>query len=321
MSSQEIRRIGIIGPTAVGKTRISLGLAEKLKAEIISVDSRQVYRYLDIGTDKVSVETRHHILHHAIDVADPDELFSAADFVSIADAAEKRIASRGRIPLLVGGTPFYYQAFLGGLLAPGLPRDWELRRKLAAESMGKGRSSLYERLRQVDPESAARIHPNDFVRIERALEIYELTGEPASKRRLEGLQETKNKKSILFIGLVRQREALRKNIEARVREQFRKGFPEEVKWLLDQGFSPDLPSLQGFGYRELVAFHRGALSLEEALEADIRSTWAFMRRQMTWFRKFSPCVWYDLSVMDETVAINRIFMECRAFLQLEAYGL
>lgn len=292
MKNDRIKAVAIIGPTAVGKTDFSLSLAVSLKAEIISVDSRQVYRYLDVGTDKVSREIRRRIIHHLIDIADPDQVYSAADFAADAADAARRIYARGRVPLLIGGTPFYYRA-LEGALSDNLPKDDSVRAALESEIKEKGLAALRCELEGIDPEAAARIHPHDPVRTMRALEIFRITGKSASWW-YECSDRMESPWDIFYIGLTKDRSVLYDNIAHRVKEQFANGYPEEVKWLLDNGYSPELPALQGFGYRELVEYLMGRITLAEAEEGDIRSTKAFSRRQMTWFRHFEPAVWYDL---------------------------
>jgi tRNA dimethylallyltransferase len=294
----------IVGPTAVGKTRAGFELARRVGAEIISVDSRQVYRYLDVGTDKISPAERRIVPHHLIDVADPDEIFTVADFVAQAGGAIRRISARGRIPLLVGGTPMYYRALEGNMLSESLPSDESVRRDLEEEANIAGTPALHARLAAVDPASAERIHQNDRVRIVRALEIYALSGRTATelyagnKKIGAGASSEPNlhkSLKIFYFGFNSPREILYKRITSRVTEQFASGYPEEVKWLLDNGYPRGLPALRGFGYRELVMFLDGLIAFEEALLGDIRSTKAFARRQMTWFKHFSPIVWYDLS--------------------------
>ncbi len=295
--------IAIIGPTAVGKTMFSLELAKNLNAEVISVDSRQVYRYLNVGTDKVDAEIRKEVLHHLIDVADPDQIFSAADFASQTEDAVKRIRARGRVPLLIGGTPFYYKA-LTGSLSSDLPKDSEMRSLLEKEISERGLNEMHCELAAVDPSAAAKIHPNDPVRIMRALEIYRLTGKNASWW-YDNQEKIDSQYDIFYIGLIRDRSTLYKNIENRVKVQFASGYPEEVEWLLKQGYSRNLPSMQGFGYRELVEYINGECTFEEALMGDIRSTKAFSRRQMTWFKHFAPAIWYDF----DTQSIDEVLKE------------
>ena len=316
MKDGKIKAIAIIGPTAVGKTNFSLSLASSLGAEIISVDSRQVYRYLDVGTDKVSREIRRRIIHHLIDIADPDQIYSAADFAADAADAARRICARGRVPLLIGGTPFYYRA-LEGALSDNLPKDENVRAELENEIKERGLDALHGELEGIDPESAARIHPHDPVRTMRALEIFRITGKSASwwygsADRMESPWD------IFYIGLTRDRAVLYENIARRVKQQFANGYPEEVKWLLDNGYSPDLPALQGFGYRELVEYIIGRVSLAEAEEGDIRSTKAFSRRQMTWFKHFEPAVWYDLGASSGDGVLSDVLS--RSLSHLEGKG-
>ncbi len=308
----KIKLIAIIGQTAVGKTEFSLKLAEKINAEIISVDSRQVYRHLNVGADKISQEVRARIPHHLIDVIEPNEVFTAADFARMAAEAIKDIQARGKNVLLAGGTPFYYKALLG-TLHEELPKDERLRMELEHEIEEKGVASLHAELAEYDPESAERIHQNDPVRTMRAVEIYRLTGKPSSWW-YKHQQRKEPPYDILYIGLIRDRNELYENITKRVRQQFENGYPEEVQWLLDHGVDEKMPSLQGFGYRELVQYLKGKCTFEEALEGDIRSTKAFSRRQMTWFKHFEPCIWYNLTEISGEVALNDALHKCREHL-------
>jgi len=309
----KIKLIAIIGQTAVGKTELSLSLAEKLNAEIISVDSRQVYKHLNVGTDKVSATTMARIPHHLIDVAEPNEIFSAADFAVLAARAIDDMRSRGKTPLLVGGTPFYYKALVG-TLHEDLPKSAELRAELEKEIEEKGLAALHAELEKIDPAAAAKIHPNDPVRTMRAVEIYRLTGKAASWW-YEHQKPADCPYDIFYIGLTRDREELYANIARRATKQFENGYPEEVKWLLDQGYSERLPALQGFGYRELVQYIKGDCSYEDALEGDIRSTKAFSRRQTTWFKHFEPAVWYNLSNMSKEEVLEDALAKCKEHLE------
>jgi len=311
----KIKLIAIIGQTAVGKTELSLALAEKLNAEIISVDSRQVYRHLNVGTDKVSAATMARIPHHLIDIAEPDEIFSAADFAKAAAAAINDIRARGKNTLLAGGTPFYYKALLG-TLHEDLPKSAELRAELEKEIEEKGLAALHDELKAIDPVSASKIHKNDPVRTMRAIEIYRLTGQTASWW-YEHQKAADCPYNILYIGLTRDRGELHENIARRAAKQFENGYPEEVKWLLDHGYSEKLPALQGFGYRELVQYIKGNCTLAEALEGDIRSTKAFARRQTTWFKHFEPAVWYDLSKQSYDYVLKDALAKCKEHLQIQ----
>ncbi|MDR3255814.1 MAG: tRNA (adenosine(37)-N6)-dimethylallyltransferase MiaA [Synergistaceae bacterium] len=293
----------IVGQTAVGKTRAGFELAADIGAEIVSVDSRQVYRYLDVGTDKISREARKIVPHHLIDTADPDEVFTAADFVGRAESAIARISSRGRIPLLVGGTPLYYRALEGRMLSESMPKDPDIRKELEASAESYGTASLHGRLAEVDPLSAARIHKNDKVRLVRALELYSLTGRSATELYM------KNRKlgasvEILYFGIDSPRALLYERIERRVAEQFHAGYPEEVKWLLDNGYSRDLPALQGFGYKELVLYLDGRITFDEAMQGDVKATKAFARRQTSWFKHFYPIIWYNITHNSIESAVN-----------------
>lgn len=283
--------LSVIGPTASGKTLFSIELAKELDGEIVSVDSRQVYRFMDIGTDKIASTIRKEIPHHLIDVVDPDYTYSVADFASGAAKIIKGILERGRTPILAGGTPFYYSAFFSGILTEGLD-GWHDVRSSYQLLWSEGRSEeLYEKLQTLDPVTAASIHPNDSYRIIRSLSIIEKTGKNPTWWR-DQLPSTKPAFRPFYVGLYPGRARLYQTISDRVKTQFASGYPQEVKWLLSNGYNPELSSMKGFGYRELAAYHAGKMTLEEALEGDIRSTKAFARRQMTWFRKFSPCLWY-----------------------------
>ncbi len=308
----KIKLIAIIGQTAVGKTELSLKLAEALNAEIISVDSRQVYRHLNIGADKVSADIRAKIPHHLIDVIEPDRIFTAADFAELARKAIKDITSRGKVPLLAGGTPFYYKALLG-TLHEDLPKDEKLREELEREIKEKGLAALHAELAEYDSQSAKRIHRNDPVRTMRAVEIYRLTGKSSSWW-YEHQERKEPPYDILYIGLTRNRDELYENIAKRAAQQFENGYSEEVQRLLDRGVDEKMPSLQGFGYRELVQYLKGECTYKEALEGDIRSTKAFSRRQMTWFKHFEPCIWYNLSEISGEELLEDALRKCREHL-------
>ena len=297
--------VALIGPTAVGKTALSLELASRLGAEVISVDSRQVYRYMDVGTDKLSLSERRRIPHHAVDVADPDEVFTVSSFVSLALGAVSRIRSRGRVPLFVGGTPFYYHALFHASMNAALPHDPEVRRRYEEQAERDGGDVLHARLAEVDAPTASRLHPNDVRRVVRALELWELSGMPPSRLYAAG-EKRDSGLNVLYLGLNRPRPELFDRIAVRVRQQFASGYPEEVAWLIEHGFDERFPSMQGFGYRELAAWYRGKRSLDEALEGDISRTRAFCRRQMTWFGKFEPALWYDTSALSASELERRV---------------
>ena len=286
--------VALIGATAVGKTALSLSLAEKLNAEIISVDSRQVYRYMDVGTDKVSASLRREIPHHMIDIADPDEKFTVSDFAEKASKSAARILARKKIPIFVGGTPFYYNALFHASLNEDLPSDSDVRGKYEALANSQGAELLHMRLAEVDPQSAERLHKNDIQRVARALEIWDLTGKSPSQIYSEGSKRDYGF-DILYIGLARAREELFRRIEIRLEQEYSSDFPAEVEWLMNNGFDDRFNPLKGLGYKELIDYHRGKLKFDEALEISVSRTKAFCRRQQTWFKKFAPAVWFDMS--------------------------
>ena len=286
--------VALIGSTAVGKTALSLSVAEKLNAEIISVDSRQVYRYMDVGTDKVSQSLRHEIPHHMIDIADPDEKFTVSDFAEESSQAVNRICTRGKVPLFVGGTPFYYNALFHASLNQDLPSDNEVREKYEALANSQGAELLHMRLSEVDPATAEKLHKNDIQRVTRALEIWDLTGKAPSQLYNEGTKRDYGF-DVLYIGLSRSREELFSRIAIRLEQEFNSGFPEEVEWLLNNGFDERFTPLKGLGYHELIEYHRGKMTLDQALENSIARTKAFCRRQQTWFKKFQPAIWFNMS--------------------------
>ena len=286
--------VALIGATAVGKTALSLTAAEKLNAEIISVDSRQVYRYMDVGTDKVSASLRREIPHHLIDIADPDEKITVSDFAEKSSQAAARIYARRKIPIFVGGTPFYYNALFHAALNEDLPYDSEIRGKYEALANSQGAELLHMRLAEVDPQTAQRLHKNDVQRVTRALEIYELTGRTPSQVYSEGAKKDYGF-NVLYIGLSRSREELFRRIEIRLEQEYSSGLPEEVEWLMKNGFDDRYTPLKGLAYKELIDYHRGKIKLDEALEISISRTKAFCRRQQTWFKKFEPAIWFDMS--------------------------
>ncbi len=281
----------ICGPTAGGKTALALHLAEQLGVEIVSADSRQVYRGMDIGTAKASAEERAKVRHHLIDVVDPDEDFSASDFVVHGRAALKDIGGRNQLPLVVGGTGFYIDALLRGLVdAPGA--DPALRQELADLELQQGPGSLHARLQAVDPVMAARLTPLDQVRIIRALEVYYLCGQRLSDLQVQHAA-AKSPYRVLFIGLAPQRELLYERIDHRVQDMVRAGLLKEVETILEQGYSSDLKALKTIGYQECVNYLSGNASLPDTINLIQRNSRRYAKRQLTWFRKNKEIIWLD----------------------------
>ena len=285
------RLICLLGPTAVGKTEIAIQLAQRLNAEIISVDSRQIYRQMDIGTAKPTPEEKQAARHHLIDCVDISEPFSVADYQSLADTAIADIQNRGKRVLLVGGAGLYFRVIVDGLFkGPGA--DPALRKRLEIEAAQFGVDALHDRLRVCDPESADRIHPNNIVRVIRALEVYELTGTPMSELQQQWHPEKQRYPFIAF-GLTMPRALLYRRIEQRVDVMLANGLIAEVESLLVAGYARDSVALQSFGYRELIAYLDGDCTYLEAISQLQQNTRRFAKRQLTWFRKDTRIEWLD----------------------------
>jgi len=287
----EHKALIIVGPTAVGKTELSLCLAERLNGEIVSADSRQVYKYLDIGTAKPTPEEQARIPHHFIDIKRPDQYYSAGEYGSEARHCIDDIFRRGKIPLIVGGSGFYIQALVDGLFAPKIS-DPQVKEKWRTEISEKGIDAVFEKLRAVDPQTAAVLHPNDVQRVVRALEVWELSGRPISSFR-KGKEKSADFQT-LFIGLNREREELYQRIEKRVDAMLAAGLVEEVKSLEQMGFGPRLNALRTVGYQEVFEHLRGELSFEEMVGKIKMNTRRYAKRQLTWFRKDDRIRWFTL---------------------------
>lgn len=286
--------LAIVGPTAAGKSEVSVLLAQALAGEIVSADSMQVYRRMDIGTAKPSAEERARVTHHLIDIIDPDTPFSVADYRARADAALAAIWEEGRQPLLVGGSGLYVRAVIDKLSFPLAPPNAELRSRLAQQAREEGVRALHARLAAVDPEAASRLHPNDEKRIIRALEVHAQTGQPIS--RLQSLDRRfQPRYNTTQFGLTRPRPELYRRIEERVDRMLAAGLVEEVESLLAGGCRDDLVAMKGLGYAQIAEHLRGACSLEEAVARLKRDTRRFAKRQLTWFRRDPRIVWVDLA--------------------------
>lgn len=278
--------LAIVGPTAVGKTALSLHLARLFNGEIVSADSRQVYRWMDIGTAKPTPAERAAAPHHLIDVVDPDEEFSLALYQDMATAAIADIAARGKSPLLVGGTGQYLAAVLQGWQLPRVAPRPDIRAALERQAAELGAEALYERLKAVDPVAAARILPGNVRRIIRALEVYEATGKPISEQR--SVQPPPYR--ITTIWLTLPAPVLYARIDARVDAMMAAGLLDEVRGLLERGYHWGLPSMSGLGYREFRPYFEGRATLDEAVARLKYDTHAFARRQPAWFRRLPNVV-------------------------------
>ncbi|MFH1077376.1 MAG: tRNA (adenosine(37)-N6)-dimethylallyltransferase MiaA [Pseudomonadota bacterium] len=281
----------IAGPTGVGKTEVALEIAERLGAEIVSADSMQVYKRMDIGTAKPTKEQQSRARHHMIDVIEPGDPFNAALFCSMAWPIIDNLCSSNRPALVAGGTGLYIKALTKGVFScPG--DNIALRNKLKAEVEANGLFSLFERLRSIDPLSASRIHPNDTYRIIRALEVFELTGCPISEHHdKHGFSKDVLSCRVLKIGLTMDRERLYQRINQRVDVMIGQGLIDEVKGLMEDGFSPKLKSMQSIGYSHAALYLAGGISLDDMLAAFKRDTRRYAKRQLTWFRKDPEIVW------------------------------
>ena len=296
----------ITGPTATGKTALALTLASRFGAEIVGADSRQVYRYLDIGTAKPTAEQQACIPHHLLDVADPDERFDGARFRALALDSIHGILARGKRVLVVGGTGLYLRMLTRGLFA-GPPADAELRVRLQGQEQHEGKGFLHHWLGTIDPETATRLHPNDLVRLVRALEVFLLTGTPISQwQREHGFRESPF--STFTIGLVMERAALARGIEARCRQMVQDGLVEEIRRVWAMGYGPDLPTMQTIGYAQIGAFLRGEYGLEEALTRMALETKRLAKRQLTWLRAEPEVQWFTpMQQQDIETAVERFW--------------
>ena len=281
----------ICGPTASGKSELALRLAHALDAEIVNADSMQIYRWLDIGTAKPSPVQQAEIRHHLIDITDPDQLFSAADFSVAADDAIRNTINRGKRVILAGGTGLYIRALVKGLVDSPSGAG-ELRQALQDEARSVGNEAMLEKLRQVDPELAAGLHPNNLVRIIRALEVYQLTGNPLSRYQHEHAFATR-RYDTLQIGISVDRALLYRRIDERVERMLAAGLLIEVSVLLAAGFGRDLKSMRSIGYKEAAAHLCGELSAEEAVSLIKRNTRHYAKRQLTWFKADPDILWFE----------------------------
>lgn len=285
------RVLCVVGPTASGKTKMAVALARRFGGEVVSVDSMQIYRGMTIGTAAPTAEEMEGVPHHMIAVADPAEQWSAARFCQAADACIQDILSRGKLPVLAGGTGLYLDALIrGDDFAPG-SQGGEVRLRLQRELREQGPEALLERLRTVDPETAGRLHLRDEKRILRALEIYEQTGEPMSLRDRRGRQRPDRYEAV-YIGLsFRDREDLRRRIDRRVDDMVRQGLLQEVQDLLDSGLPRDATALQAIGYKQFLAVADGAATTDQAVEEVKLRSRQYAKRQLTWLRRNPDIHW------------------------------
>ena len=307
------RVVALVGPTGVGKTAFSLELAEALNAEIVSVDSLQVYRHLDIGTAKASQAERARLPHHVIDVAEPDEEFNAADFREAASEAIASIVARGKVPLLVGGTGLYLRLLVHGLFEAPPPSE-ALRATYRDIAQREGPEVLYARLEQVDPELAARVNRNDVVRVTRGLEIFDQTGTPLSEHQRAHRFKAPNYHA-LKIALIRPREELYERINARVDQMIEEGLIDEYRRLLERGYGPQHKPMQSLGYRQVGEHLLEGRDLDDAIHEIKQQTRRYAKQQISWFRSEPHTHWAMAPVLREGRIPSEVLADVRAFIE------
>jgi tRNA dimethylallyltransferase len=274
----------IAGPTAVGKTDCVISLAERFSAEIIAADSMQVYKYLNLGTAKPTLEQQRAAKHHLIDLVTPDQEFAVSDYRRLFEETMTEVISRGKLPILSGGTGLYIRACLQDYLGDNpAGADWDLRGRLQDIARERGPQLLFEQLEKVDPLSASRIHPNDLRRVIRALEVYQTTGKPISE--LQSNRPAAERYQLAYVFLERDRADLYSRIDKRVDCMIEEGLLDEVRSLLKMGYSPDLKPMQGLGYRQMINYLEQNCSWEEAVASMKQQTRNYAKRQLTWFRR------------------------------------
>lgn len=304
--------IVLTGPTAVGKTKLSIALAKAVAGEIISADSMQVYRHMDIGSAKITQEEMQGVPHHLIDILEPWEEFNVVVFKQKCEECLKGIYERGHIPILTGGTGFYIQAVLRDIDFTENEENRLLRTSLEELAAKEGAEALHAKLKEVDPVSAEAIHANNIKRVIRALEYYELTGKPISDHNEQEKQKESAYHSCYFV-LNDDRERLYGRIEERIDEMLENGLIDEVKKLREMGCHRKMVSMQGLGYKEILAYLEGESSLEEAVYLLKRDTRHFAKRQLTWFRREQAVIWIDKDkfAYDEEAILTYMLQKCK----------
>lgn len=297
--------IVITGPTGIGKTQAAIRLAGRLRnesgltTEIVGADSRQIYRYMDIGTAKPTAEERAAVPHHLIDLVDPDETLTMSEVQRLAYTAIDSLHEQGKLPLFVGGTGQYLTAVLEGWQAPEVPPQPELRAQLEAEAAEHGAARLYDRLLQLDPQAATLMDRHNIRRLVRALEVCIVTGRPFSEQR----RKSPPPYHVLQFGLTTDRDALYKRLDARIDSMMARGLLDEVIALRERGYDWSLPAMTSLGYDQLGKYLRTELTLDAAIALIKTDTHLFVRRQYTWFRKYLQPAWIDLPSVDQAVDV------------------
>jgi tRNA dimethylallyltransferase len=288
----------IVGPTAVGKTYVSIELAKKFNTEIISADSMQVYKYMDIGTAKVTEQEACGVKHHMIDLIDPDEEFSVSEFQKMAEKHIEEIHNKAKLPIIIGGSGLYLNSLLYDLDFANVKSDEKVKKYYTEYYEEHGVDKLYELLINVDPQACEKIHKNNVKRVIRALEVCHITGKKFSDMSTD-IRKPSNKYDFKIIGLEMERDLLYQRINKRVDLMFEEGLVDEVKELVDKGYTMDLSSMRGIGYKEIIEYLEGKVTKEEAIETLKTNTRHFAKRQFTWFKADKNIEWFDLTTLSD----------------------
>lgn len=302
--------IVIVGPTAAGKTSLSIELALEINGEIISADSMQVYKYMDIGTAKPTLEERKGVKHYLIDEVEPDQEFNVAKYKELADKYINEILSKNRLPIMIGGTGLYVDTVINNIQFSETICDWEYRQQLTETAKTKGNEYVHKMLEEVDPDAAARLHPNNLRRIIRALEVYKYTGVPISKHQEESVKKPSPYHTAI-IGLTMDRQRLYERINKRIDIMLEQGLIDEVKKLMDMGYTKELTSMKGLGYKEIIDYLNGKTTLDEAIEILKRDTRRYAKRQLTWFRRNENIHWIELT---EKTSVKKLVDESKKYI-------
>ncbi|MDW7667585.1 MAG: tRNA (adenosine(37)-N6)-dimethylallyltransferase MiaA [Bacillota bacterium] len=285
--------IVVLGPTSVGKTKVSVDIAKKIDSEIISTDSMQIYKKMDIGTAKITDSEKEGIKHHMIDLIDPDEEFTVYDYQNLSLDIINNLLRKNKIPILVGGSGLYINSILYDLDFNKVSSNDEVREKYYNLEKEKGKMYIYDMLKEKDPEAAEKIHPNNVKRVVRALEVLEISGEKYSQN--SNFRKYSNKYDFIIIGLEMNRELLYNRINKRVDEMIKEGLINEVEELYNSGYDKSYQSMQAIGYKEIIDFKEGNISKDEALRLIKRNTRRFAKRQITWFKPDDRIKWFDMT--------------------------
>ena len=286
---EKIPLIVVAGPTASGKTRLAVEIAKRYSGEVVSADSMQIYKYMDIGTAKPTPQEMDGIPHHMLDIVNPDEPFSVAQYAHLARETIDSIHGRGRIPVLAGGTGLYIDHVVQGIRLAEMETDFSLRKRLSDEAKEKGGDFLYERLRRIDPQAAEAIHPNNIRRVIRALEVYEATGQTFTEQVKHSKEKERPYNDIMFMPDW-DRAALYERIDRRVDSMMEDGLMDEFAQLVHMGYNKNLNAMQAIGYKELYDYHYGLCTLDEAAGLIKRHSRRYAKRQLTWFRRYPELI-------------------------------